>query len=328
MSVERNIQDYECIFEALLGRSLNEVEKVAVKNRHGDILDRASFINLIREVAQSDEFFFRFREGFARRLFPEPCVVVAKTPLGDEVLADLRQFHLGFAIATGHFEPSETAFVQRYVRRGNRVLDVGANIGYFTTIFARLVGNAGTVHAFEPVGETFRKLDWAIRRNGIEHIVHAQQLALSNSEGEAEIVFEPASVNVGAARLGSHVECDAKLCCERVRTRQIDDLIGAAPIDFIKIDVEGAEWLVIQGGQKLFQDQNPLVMIEFNAPQLQSVSGVTADFLMSRLLGFGYHPYEIMVGGNVRPLKEPDGELEVALARTGIVNLAFAKNGL
>jgi FkbM family methyltransferase len=322
------IEDYDLAFRSLLGRALNDSERDAVVERFGNEFTREELVRLLIEIVASDEYFDKIREDCVRRLFPAPCVVAAKTPLGDEVLVDLRQFHLGFAIATGHFEPRETAFVRRHVRPGFRVLDIGANIGYFTTAFARLVGRSGSVHAFEPVGETYRKLQAAIRRNGMEDVVCAEQIALSDANGHVDMVFEKASTNIGAAHFASSGHEDQRLCFERVATKRLDDVIGRMPVDFVKIDVEGAEWLVIQGAHHVFRDQSPVVLMEFNAPQLQKVSGVSADFLLAKVMEFGFEPYEILDRGLVRKLPEARRHLEEALARTGITNLALAKHHL
>lgn len=328
MSIATLLEDYNQVFETFLGRSLNEGELDEVRQRFEDNPKDYSTINLIKEVVASEEYFNRFREDLALRLFPEPCIVAAQTPLGDEVLVDLRQFHLGFAIATGHFEPHETAFVRRHVKRGFNVLDIGANIGYFSTIFARLVGNTGSVYAFEPVGETFRKLNSAIHRNGFQGIIAPHNFALSHTDGYVDMVFQAASTNIGAAHFGQNEQIREDLIFERVATKRLDDVIGRIPIDFVKIDVEGAEWMVIQGGMNVFRDQSPIMMIEFNAAQLESVSSVTPEFLLSQLLDLGFEAHEILHDGSASKLPDPYVGLREALARTGIANLALAKRSI
>lgn len=325
MSPDMILQEYEHVFKRLLGRPLNEHEKIAVCDKFQDGATRYDLVEMLVSVVSGDEYFELTREAFAQRLFPKACVVAAKTPLGDEVLVDLRQFHLGFAIATGHFEPPETRFVQRFVKPGHKVVDIGANIGYFATAFGRLVGNSGVVHAFEPVSETYSKLLWAVRRNSLENIVTCHNCALSDVDAYVDMVFDRESTNMGAAHFAADTKESPDLCFQRVMTRRLDDVLGRTPIDFVKIDVEGAEWLVIQGGGNIFQDQKPIVMIEFFASQLENVSKVTPDFLLSRLMDMGFEPYELTGEGHVRKLLDPQAGLREALARTGITNIVLAK---
>lgn len=327
MSTDVGVFDsYECVYEALLGRSINEVERDAVAARYGDGFSRGQLISLIREVCASDEFFSRHREQFAGRLFPTPCVVAARTPLGDEILTDLRQFHLGFAMATGHFEPMETAFIRREIKPGARILDIGANIGYFTTMLARLTGSGGSVISFEPVGETFRKLSSAIRRNGLDGIVTAHNFALGPSDGTITIEFERHALNIGAAHLATDDSPqEAHLCREVVPLRTLDTVNGTLPVDFVKIDVEGAEWMVVQGGLSIFRDQTPTVLMEFNRDQLEAVSGISAAALLSNMMDLGFVPYELSHGGETLPMSSPHDNLHRGLTETGIANLVLRK---
>jgi FkbM family methyltransferase len=317
------IDDYDRVFEGLLGRPLNATERPRVAARLAEPDGGPSVPALVAEVLRSDEFFMRHREAFAARFFPEPCVVAARTPLGDEVLADLRQFHLGFAIAGGHFEPNETAFVRNTVRRGQTVVDVGANIGYFTTMFARLVGNEGKVFAFEPVEDSFRKLSWAVERASAGHIVRLHPFALSDDAGETSIVYERRSLNIGAARFGAAGDGAAGLREQRVRTARLDDVLAGEPVDFLKIDVEGAEHLVMQGAPQALARRIPFMMVEFNAAQLAAVSGVTPATLLGLFLDHGYGAHALEARGRLAALPDPRSALDALLARSGVVNLVM-----
>src|SRR6266699_2559349 len=84
-----------------------------------------------------------------------------------------------------HFEATEREFLNRFLRPGDTFVDVGANIGLFTLIAARLVGPQGRVLSFEPTPETFARLTKNVQTNRLEN-VSCQQLALSDRAGEME----------------------------------------------------------------------------------------------------------------------------------------------
>jgi len=318
------------VAEALLGRSLNDVERVAYQNRLADPCQPQELAGLVREIVRGDEFFLNNRESYVHRLFPRPCVVAASTPMGGEVFVDLRQFHLGFAIATGHFEPIETAFVRRHVRAGDTVFDIGANMGYYTVILGNLVGNSGTVHAFEPVDNHFTKLQSAVRRSQLDHIVRLHKIALSDQVSVQNIIYSEDMLNTGGAHLAGKVDHAEASTWRResITTSTLDLLFPTEPADFVKLDVEGAEWLILQGGADFFRRQAPVMMIEFNAVQLRQVSGVEPGFLLGQLMELGFIPHEMIADGVARTWDDPHAGLHAALARTGIANIAFAKRRL
>ena len=84
------------------------------------------------------------------------------------------------------YEPLETEFVKKEVKKGNVVLDIGANIGYYTLIFAKLVGENGKVFAFEPDPTNFALLKKNVEMNGYKNVVLVQR-AVSNKTGKLKL---------------------------------------------------------------------------------------------------------------------------------------------
>ena len=92
-------------------------------------------------------------------------------------------FHL---CTNGYHEPIETDLIKKHVKRGDVVLDLGANIGYFTLILPRLVGEEGKVFAFEPDPENFALLKKNVEINSYQNVVLVQK-AVSNRNGKATL---------------------------------------------------------------------------------------------------------------------------------------------
>lgn len=182
----------------------------------------------------------------------------------------------------GVFEISETRLVQSLLRPGMVFFDVGANIGYYSVIAARLVGSAGAVHAFEPNGAVREALQQNIRLNGLTNVVvHSE--AVSDRSGEVTFYESSWAANQG---ISSMFPGDGRIIQTTVHARTLDEIASSiAPrrIDVIKMDIEGAERLAIQGGARLFQDSAPALI--FEASDLSTLS----DLLGS----FGYHVRKI-----------------------------------
>lgn len=137
----------------------------------------------------------------------------------------------------GLYERETTRFFKKHVKRGMTVVDVGANVGYYTRLFSRLVGPEGVVYAFEPDREAFEFLRYNTERLPNVKIF---PYAVSDRDGEAHFYHIPK-----ATQSHTLVETpDAEVTT--VKTVTLDAHIPER-IDVIKIDIEGAETLVFAG---------------------------------------------------------------------------------
>jgi hypothetical protein len=132
--------DIEACFRLLLGRRPNREEWVGHRSRVGEPLDLvvASYVNALE---------------FSRRGLQEPMqlggLALAQLP-GFAIYAESGDAAVGTHVQAGSYEPDVTAVFRRFLRPGGHVLDLGANIGYFTMLSAHLVGPRGSVTAVEP----------------------------------------------------------------------------------------------------------------------------------------------------------------------------------
>lgn len=206
---------------------------------------------------------WRTLKGGLRRLLPPPRRV-SRIPDGPG--AGLR-FDPGAgnpAYASGSNERPVQDTLAKYLQDGAVFYDIGANVGFFTVIGARLVGQAGRVLAFEPVAANRRQLRRNLRLNRLRN-VRISKLAVCDRCGEAEFcVTDYAGGSVLAS--ADHRAPDVRRLT-RVRTTTLDHLVGdcgwPAP-SVVKIDVEGAEHEVLLGMRETLKRHRPVMIYEID----------------------------------------------------------------
>ena len=317
----------DTVYRCLLGRGLNAEERLACADV--EFTGQQHAAALVEAVVRSDEFFMRHREHLFRKLIPSSMLVVARTPLGQELIVDLHQLHLGFSMAAGHYEPEEVAVLKNLIRRDMVVVDVGANIGFYTLMLAALVGDSGQVMAFEPVPDSRAKLAASVARNRLDHIVRIEPCALSDKPGTTRIVHDADTSNVGGAHMApSSGGLPPGVVGHAVEMRCLDEFEFPLGVHFIKMDVEGAEGLVLRGGLRVLRTHRPLLMIEFNDAQLRLVSRINSELLAAEYRKLGYKLYRFVGGGKVAAVREPIGsEIAALLAHSGIFNALLIPEG-
>jgi len=165
----------------------------------------------------------------------------------------------------GLYEPLLTEFFQRFIQQGNTVLDLGANIGYHTLKFARLVDTDGRVFAFEPEPGCFSILKGNVERNGYRNIVLEQQ-AVSDTTG-VECLYLDNTGNNGAHSLLAIPGASSVI----VDTVRLDDYFAGydGVIDFIKMDIEGTEPRALAGMSNIINgNPNLKLVVEVNLRDL------------------------------------------------------------
>jgi FkbM family methyltransferase len=195
------------------------------------------------------------------------------------------------------------------IEPGQVVYDVGANIGFFTILCARLVGPQGKVYAFEPMPANAATLRHNIVINGLHNVTIVEQ-ALSSSSGTAELFISPwsafHSLNVEGAVKRDNRGRDAAPPIT-VQTVTLDEFVrehGAEAPDLVKIDVEGAELLALEGMRDTLGSAAPLLLCELhwtNAPFIKFLDSVG---YRARVIDAGA-PDLAMADGNVHTLAWP-----------------------
>jgi FkbM family methyltransferase len=172
-------------------------------------------------------------------------------------------------------------------------LDVGANMGLYTLFAARKLGTHGIVVAIEPSSRDFARLKANIELNRLVN-VHPLQLAVSNYLREADLLIAVEEKS-GHNTLGNFgydsIIAQGK---ERVRVERIDDIVQnlrLQRVDMMKMDIEGGEFLALQGAQETLRYFSPIILMELSDRTLRhqgSHSGHIWEFLIQE----GYHIYK------------------------------------
>ncbi|MEK6889286.1 MAG: FkbM family methyltransferase [Nanoarchaeota archaeon] len=167
---------------------------------------------------------------------------------------------LGLSQKKDFFEKSRVAKVMRaFVKPGQITLDIGANIGVYSLLLAKLVGKKGKVYSFEPDGDNFRTLVKNTKLNRYENVVFIKK-AVSDKTGRIKLYLS--EWNKGDHRIYPSDENRESVEIESI---SLDDFfrVNKEKISFIKIDTQGAEALLFKGGKKFFKDKKPIVFLEF-----------------------------------------------------------------
>jgi FkbM family methyltransferase len=190
------------------------------------------------------------------------------------------------------FERTEMKLVASLLKPGMKVVDAGANIGLYSLLAARCVGEGGQIWSFEPSQTTYGLLLDNLALNGVTS-VSAHRLALSDSPGQLTLRSER-----GFGDLYRHLDytegAKAGDSVETVSVITLDEFADAQniqAIDFLKIDVEGGEFCLLKGARRLLsQSPNVIVMFESEEDWCQR-SGCKPEDSFELLKGLGFSLY-------------------------------------
>jgi FkbM family methyltransferase len=152
---------------------------------------------------------------------------------------------------TGPYEPAVVAAIGSSVRSGMTCVDAGAHIGYMTLVMARAVGPLGRVYAFEPSETNCRRLRENLRLNAVENTV-VEQAFVAAAEGSVRLADGPSSFE-------HHFDASEGDLATSVA---LDGYFAGRRVDFVKLDVEGADDLAIEGMRRILAEYRPALLIE------------------------------------------------------------------
>ncbi len=196
------------------------------------------------------------------------------------------------AYLDGGFEPEVATAIRAFVSPGMTVCDIGAHEGYFSLLLSRLVGADGQVLAFEPSPRQARRLRTHMRLNRRRN-VRLHQTALGAEDSTARL-YVPSGVESGcnSLRLPNLNEPMETVDVAVTTLDFITASQGVRKIDFIKLDVEGAELTVIQGAAATLATSRPVILCELS-DQRTAPWGYPSSAIFDAVVDAGYDWYEL-----------------------------------
>lgn len=223
---------------------------------------------------------------------------------GNNFYLDLGE-KIDLALFLSMFERDLVEAIERSCKKGNIILDIGANIGAHTLRFGKIVGTIGRVYAFEPTDYAFKKLVTNVSLNP-ELKIECYQLALSDTnECNREINFRSSWSTFGKRK---DYSC-------KVDFQKLDDWIkekNIYHIDIIKLDVDGNEYRVLKGAEQFLGKNKPNIFMEVWGPNFENDQ--KNPFILLQQLGYQFYSFDMKTKFNSidelrRMVSSNDGEL-------------------
>jgi FkbM family methyltransferase len=234
----------------------------------------------------------------ARRVFPEMPIPL-RLPFGAWWLA--QKSSLDDELIHDGFEDVELAFVEKMLQPGMTVLDAGAHHGLYTLLASRRVGKRGRVIAFEPSPRERKRLRRHLWLNRSKNVA-VESCALGDAHREAELFLVTGREDWCNSLRAPQI--DARTTTVPVELERVDGVmekLGITRVDFIKLDVEGAELSILQGARATLAASRPVILAEVQDLRTRPW-GYAAREIIYFLERAGYKWYALTANSNLQPI--------------------------
>lgn len=199
----------------------------------------------------------------------------------------------------GYWEMWLTELLVKVVKPGMKVVDIGANLGYFSLLMADLVGPTGQVHAFEPNAALASRMTQSLALNGFSAIAAVHEQALADTEADVLLFIPQDEPKNGHLLPADHpTSTDDRVETHLMRTRRLDSYPELYDADIIKIDADTSEMMIWHGMSGILEQGRPLtVVLEF-----ARVRYADPGAFIDRILADGFNLAVITLDGGVQPI--------------------------
>lgn len=259
-----------------------------VYGRWHHLARRAGLVRIRVRGRTLESYFISLAAAVVPRFLPSPLRVN-----GLRLYYPRSKFGYLSILAPEGYEPEVTQLVGRLVVPGANVIDAGAGIGYYTLLFAQAAGPSGHVWAFEPEPDNYAMLKKNVAANGYEDRVTAVAEALSNKSGCAELFCEEWHMGVHSFFAKPGVRQHAV----KVKTASVDEFFaseGWPMVSLVKMDIEGAEKVALEGMRELSGRNGDLKLILEVNPATLEAAGVRAEELLEALHKLGFSRFSLL----------------------------------
>lgn len=225
-------------------------------------------------------FLYTHRAAFKRLLWTREPVLVQLPEF--KMYVRLDDWLIGARIfLRRRYEAYAAEVMRAYLKPGQTVLDLGANVGYYTLLAAMIVGKAGKVIAFEPLADN---CDLIRKSLAVNHFTNVTLYPFAVADTQS-------TVGVTREESNGMIVRDTRAASERVRAVALDAFLDKPRVDVIKMDIEGAEGLALNGMRELVRANHPIVFTELHPQALLTVSRMSAEDYLDAWRALGYEIY-------------------------------------
>ena len=229
------------------------------------------------------------------------------------------------------WEPWETKLIQKLMHPQQTWIEIGANVGYYTVNMGNMLRDGGKLYSFEASPRLFHMLSDSVYMNGLRDTVILSDRAVWNTNDKEITFVEPDNRYVGGSRVayeGKDAAEAAQGITVSVKTITLDTAIDNkehGTVDFLKMDVEGAECSILHGAPSILsKSKNLSIIMEWNIA-MQKAAGSDPKECLTYLAGYGLDQLYIVKGegelieSNLDYLTKTDEHLDIFVTKSGSV---------